>query len=59
MKRFSDDRGSVCCASILQLISSFSYNPFSDDVAWNIAPVVIWANVEVHLSIMSSTSSIQ
>ncbi|KAF2186608.1 hypothetical protein K469DRAFT_572308, partial [Zopfia rhizophila CBS 207.26] len=43
----------VCCASILQLISSFSYDPF-DDVAWNITPVVIWANVEVYLSIMST-----
>ncbi|KAH8673330.1 hypothetical protein BX600DRAFT_432961 [Xylariales sp. PMI_506] len=44
----------VCAASIVVLVYSKSYDPLSPDLTWDIAPIMIWASVEVNLAIFSA-----
>jgi hypothetical protein len=43
----------VCVASVVVLVFSINYDAKSVDMPWNIAPIIIWASVEVNLAIVS------
>lgn len=44
---------SVCIASIVVVAYSITYDTSSPEVSWNVAPIMIWASVEVNLAIVS------
>ncbi|KAI1851323.1 hypothetical protein JX266_003398 [Neoarthrinium moseri] len=44
----------VCIASVIVLVYSISYDTKSSEMSWNIAPIMIWATVEVNLAIISA-----
>ncbi|KAF2734409.1 hypothetical protein EJ04DRAFT_437201 [Polyplosphaeria fusca] len=44
----------VCVASVVVLVYSIQYDTLSKEMPWNIAPIIIWANVEVNLAIVSA-----
>ncbi|KAF2713879.1 hypothetical protein K504DRAFT_450515 [Pleomassaria siparia CBS 279.74] len=44
----------VCVASILVLIHSFSFDNTSLEMAWDVAPIIIWASVEINLAIVAA-----
>lgn len=47
----------VCIASVVVLVYSIHYDTKSVEMPWNIAPIIIWATVEVNLAIVSGESS--
>ncbi|KAF2649777.1 hypothetical protein K491DRAFT_610129 [Lophiostoma macrostomum CBS 122681] len=44
----------VCVASVVVLVYSKQYDAMAGDMQWNIAPIIIWATVEVNLAIVSA-----
>ncbi|KAF2489885.1 hypothetical protein BU16DRAFT_544240 [Lophium mytilinum] len=44
----------VCIASIVVLSESLKYDTSSPEMAWNVAPIIIWATAEVNLAIVSA-----
>jgi hypothetical protein len=44
----------VCIASVVVIVYSCSYDTTSPEILWNIAPIIIWATVEVNMAIVSS-----
>ncbi|KAK9421296.1 hypothetical protein SUNI508_05834 [Seiridium unicorne] len=46
----------VCIASIIVLVYSIEYDTTSREISWNIAPIMIWATVEVNLAIVSGNA---
>ncbi|KAH7202977.1 hypothetical protein BKA60DRAFT_656978 [Fusarium oxysporum] len=44
----------VCVASIVVLAESLKFDPSSDEMPLDIAPIMIWATVEVNLAIVSA-----
>ncbi|KAF5020318.1 hypothetical protein F66182_7694 [Fusarium sp. NRRL 66182] len=45
----------VCVAGIVIVSVSTTFDNSSDDMTWQLSPVIIWASVEVHLVTISST----
>ncbi|KAH7119727.1 hypothetical protein B0J11DRAFT_582236 [Dendryphion nanum] len=43
----------VCVASVVVLYYSIQYDADTTEMPWNIAPIIIWASVEVNLAIVS------
>ena len=46
----------VCVASVVVMVLSMGYDAKSVEMPWNIAPIIIWATVEVNLAIVSGAS---
>ncbi|KAH8199712.1 hypothetical protein TruAng_006120 [Truncatella angustata] len=44
----------VCIASVIVLVYSISYDTNSPEISWNVAPIMIWATVEVNLAVISA-----
>jgi hypothetical protein len=47
----------VCVASVVVIAYSKQYDATAGDMQWNIAPIIIWATVEVNLAIVSGKST--
>lgn len=48
----------VCIASVVVLVYSIQYDTASPEMPWNVAPIIIWATVEVNLAIVSGMCSL-
>jgi hypothetical protein len=44
----------VCIASVVVIIHSYSYDTTSPEMPWNIAPIIVWATVEVNMAVISA-----
>lgn len=45
---------SVCVASVVVLVESKKFNPYSDEMPLEITPIMVWATVEVNFAIVSA-----
>lgn len=47
----------VCVASVVVLVESMKFDPYSEEMPLEIAPIIIWATVEINFAIVSGKSA--
>ena len=59
MKAYADPgTSSVCVASIVVLVESARFDPYHEELPLNVAPIMMWATVEINFAIVSGKSAL-